>query len=380
MKKIAYSLIIALLLFSCSNEQVSKETKEIVSKSFIEMNAAQIKNAGIKEGFIERKLIGYTVNANGTIEVPAQNKSVVTVPFGGFVKSLEVLDGMQVKKGQTLLIIEHPELIQIQQDYLEVIGNIEFLEAEFQRQKSLSDKEAGSLKSMQMAKSQYNASIAQKNGLTAKLDLAGVNLAQLRKGDIQRSIAVKSPMNGVVTKLNVKVGAYADPMNDLMEIIDLDHARAEITIFEKDIRHLKTGQRIELRFSDIDDLIDAKVFLIGKEIGKDRTVKVYGDLEKKKTDIAPGSYFKASIHTDAVEQYCVPNGAVAELNNKKVLFFVEEKSKGGSKFTPEEIEVLGTENGLTAFRFVNNNLSYDKKVVLSNAYDIMSAILIQEEE
>ena len=380
MKTIYKFIIICLPLISaCSSNSV--EEKEIATKlvTSINLNAEQIKNAGIGEGQPINQLIGMTIYANGTIQVPPQNKTVISVPFGGFVKSLEVLDGMHVQKGQQLLSVEHPELIQLQQDYLEVIGNIEYLEAEYERQKMLVDKEAGSLKSMQLAKSQLNAATAKQSGLKAKLDLAGVNMKMLNNGNLQRTIAVVAPFNGVVTKVDVNVGAYADPMEHLLEIIDLQHAHAEVIVFEKDLPHLKIDQKVNLKFADQDEKVGASIFLIGKEIGKDRTVKVHCHLDKENDAIAPGAYFKASIFTEAKQQYCVPSEAIVEMKGKSVVFFSKDLGNGQRNFVPEEVNVLATENGFSAIKFKNPSRSYDEVLVLKGAYDILSALLIQSE-
>lgn len=79
--------------------------------------------------------MGMSIFANGMIDVPPQNKSFISVPFGGYIRDIKVLDGMRVTKGQVLLVVEHPEIIQLQQDYLEVQGNMEYLKAEMDRQK-----------------------------------------------------------------------------------------------------------------------------------------------------------------------------------------------------------------------------------------------------
>jgi cobalt-zinc-cadmium efflux system membrane fusion protein len=380
--KTIFKIIIATIpiVTSCGNDSVSENVEVKQEVKELLFNEDQLKNAGITEGLPVMKTIGLSVFANGTVEVPPQNKTVISVPFGGFVKSLVVLDGMHVKKGQTLLTIEHPELIQLQQDYLELLGSIEYLEAEYQRQRLLSEKEASSVKSMQFAKSQYNAAVAKKSGMKVKLDLAGVNLDQLNKGNIQRSISVRSPFNGVVTKVNVNVGAYAAPMDHLLEIIDLQHSHAEVIAFEKDVKHLKIGQKVMLKFSDQESEVGAKIFLIGKEIGKDRTVKIHCDLDKDDPTIAPGAYFKAVIYTGAQDRYVVPSEAIVELNGKSVVFFPKKSTKGFTTFRAEEVNILATESGFSAFEYKNPTRKYTEKLVLTGAYDIMSSMLIQDEE
>lgn len=374
------TLVILPFITGCSSEEPKTEENAQTAITSVKLNRDQIRTIDLMEQAPLKEPIGFTVYANGTIEVPPQNKTVISAQFGGFIKSLEVLDGMGVRKGQTLLTIEHPDLIQLQQDYLEVSGNIEYLEAELDRQKKLAQGEAGSMKAMQLAKSQYNAAIAQRSGLKAKLDMAGVNMKRLNNGDLQRTVAITAPFDGVVTKVAVDVGAYSEPTDHLLEIIDLKHSHAEVIVFEKDVKHLKIGQKVKLAFATDNETLDATIFLIGKEIGKDRTVKVHCHLAKENRDIAPGAYFKASIYTGEKEQYCVPNEAIVEMNGMPVVFFGSDADNGLREFKPVEIEVLGSDRSRTAIRFKDRSRSYTDKLVVSGAYDLMSAILVKAEE
>ena len=380
MKNFITLILVGLLISACGNDKkVDQAVTEIVLNS-ISLNNEQIVNSDIREAAPKKELIGMTIHANGTVEVPPQNKTIIAAQFGGFIKSLNVLDGMNVKKGQVLLTIEHPELIQLQQDFLEVSSSLEYLAADLDRQVKLSQQEAGSLKNMQLAKSQYTGAMAKKSGLKVKLEMAGVNISQLSAGNIQRSVSILAPFSGVVTKVAVEVGAYANPTDNLLEIIDLKHAHAEVIVFEKDVKKLKIGQQLTLNFSNEVGVVKASIFLIGKEIATDRTVKVHCHLDEESASIAPGSYFKASIYTGETEEYCVPSQAIVELNGKLVVFFVKSKTKNATTYIPEEVRVLSTDKERTAIEFLNQKRSLNDKLVISGAYEIMSAILIKGEE
>jgi cobalt-zinc-cadmium efflux system membrane fusion protein len=372
--------LLGLLLFlvSCSNEPIENKG-ETIQKTIVEFNSSQLKNAGIREEMPQERVIGNTILATGTVEVPPQNKTIISVPFGGFVRSLEVLDGMTVKKGQTLLRIENPELITLQQEYLEVIANLEFLLAEKERQQLLSEKEAGTLKSYQSAKAQLEVARAKKSGLQTKLEMAGVNMALLNKGTIQRQIAIKSPFNGAVTKISVDVGAFMNPEDHLLEIIDLQHAHAEVTVFEKDLQWLKIGQEVKLQFPGQNQPVASTIFLIGKEIGKDRTINVHCHFLKESTVITPGAYFKATIQADGKKLMCVPSEAIVELNGKQVVFKGAKGENGLRRFIPVEVEVIATENDLSAIQLPGKNGSIRIPVVTSGAYSIYSSYILKQE-
>ena len=381
MKNLIYTILFSVpFLFSCSSKDAAKVEPSVELSTSVILNADQIRNSEITIGMPTNELIGITIYANGMIEVPPQNKTVIAAKFGGFIKSLSVLDGMAVKKGQVLFTIEDPQLIQLQQDYLEVNGNLEYLQAELERQKILVSQEAGSLKSMQLAKSQYNVAISQKSGLKAKLEMAGINMNQLNNGILKPTVSVTSPFNGVVTKLTVNVGSYANPTDHLLEIIDLKHAHAEVIVFEKDVKQLKIGQKVNLMLSNNEIPVEASVFLIGREIGNDRTVKVHCHLKNENKELIPGSYFKASIYTGEKKHYCLPSEAIVEMNGKNVVFFETKKGKGSANYIPEEVRIISVNNGKSAIEYKNKSRSYLDSVVITGAYNIMSAILIKGEE
>ncbi len=379
MKPIIYSFLLTFL-FSCGSEDQQVAEEKLFVSNEVVLNDLQIKNANVKEGLAELRMIGVTVYANGTIEVPPQNKTVITAQFGGFVKSLEVLDGMEVKKGQVLISLEDPALVQLQQDYLEVIGNFDYQKAEYERQKNLFDNDAASGKSYQQAKAAYLSAKAQKSGLEVKLKMAGLNLKKLEGGEIQQTVPVLAPFNGVVTKVDVQVGAYADPKDHLLEIIDLKHSHAEVVVFEKDLKYIRKGQNVKIDLSDNHGQVGATVFLIGKEIAKDRTVKVHCHLDKENEMIAPGSYFKASIMAGDKNEYCVPSEAVVELNGKDVVFIKVKKDQGKTVFRAEPVNVLSTDNNYTAIEFQNSGINWQQKIVISGAYSLMSEMLMSGED
>lgn len=372
-----FLVLLFVQLFACNSTEKPKPESTFEVNS-VSLNEEQMRNSGVILGYATNELIGHTIYANGTIEVPPQNKTVISAQLGGFVKSLNVLDGMSVKKGQTLLTVEHPDLIQLQQDYLEVLSSLEYLKAEVERQQKLTSSEASTLKVLQQAKSEYNSAIARKSGLRAKLQMAGVDTEQLISGEIQRTVALRAPFSGVVTKVAVEVGAFAQPTDHLLELIDLQHSHAEVIVFEKEVKLLKIGQKVNLNFAGEENAVSASVFLVGKEIAKDRTVKIHCHLEKENSSYPPGSYFKASIYTGEKMSLCVPSEAIVELNGKKVVFRVKVKKGKNTEFVPQEVHILSVDGEKTVIEFVGGY--QDGTIVIKGAYDVMSALLIKGEE
>lgn len=366
-----------LLLTACSSEQDQTSNQAPaaqVSSKLLKLNAKQQKALGIQIGGLSQQELGLTIFANGQIEVPPQNKSYISMPFGGYIKQIKVLDGMRVKKGQVLMSVEHPDIIQLQQDYLEVLGEFSYLEADYLRQKQLFEKEAGSAKSYQQAKSAYAVAKAKMSGLQVKLEMAEVNLGQLKEGKIQRVQQIRSPFDGVVTKVTANVGAFAEPKDRLLEIIDLKHAHAELIVYEKYMAYLKKEQKVKLNFIDDTTPVDANIFLIGSEISPERTVKVHCHFKKLPASITPGSYLKAEIQAEVTNHFVLPNEAVVQYNGKDVVFIQE-----GDNFLPIEIDLILSNEEFSAIGEKNRSKLMHSKIILKGAYDLL-AILNKEVE
>jgi cobalt-zinc-cadmium efflux system membrane fusion protein len=360
--------LIVLLLFSCnSNADSEKASGKAPKIKALQLSAKQMNTLGIKLGSLQQEALGLSVYANGMIDVPPQNKSYIAMPFGGYIKKINVLDGMTVTKGQVLMLVEHPEVIQLQQEFLECQGQQEFLAADYERQKELYEKEAGSAKNYQQAKSAYLVNKAKLSGLSYKLEMANVNLATLRNGQIERTQQIRSPFAGVITKVTANVGAFAEPKDNLMEIIDLKHAHAELTVYEKYLSYLKKDQNVSLKFVDQQATASAKVFLIGRQISNERTVKVHCHFEQLPKEIVPGAYLKAEIRAQNQLHYTLPEEAIVSQNGKDVVFI-----QRGSNFLPIEIDILMSQDGNVAITSKQLALLKKAKIVIKGTYELLA--------
>ena len=363
-----------VLLQSCSSEQTQTATQaesaaQTINSARLRLSNSQQKNLGLTIGGLEKQALGLSIFANGQIEVPPQNKSYISMPYGGYIKQIKVLDGMRVQKGQVLMTVEHPDIVALQQTYLEVDGEMTFLEADFLRQKQLFEKEAGSAKAYQQAKSAYQIAKAKLSGLAVKLEMAQVNIAALKNGKIQREQRICSPFNGVITKVTANIGAFAEPKDRLMEIIDLKHAHAELVVYEKYLSYLRKDQQVELSFIEDRAPVQASVFLIGSEISPERTVKVHCHFKSLPKDITPGSYLKATIQAEVTDHWVLPNEAVVQYKGKDVVFIQE-----GTNFLPIEIDIILANDTVSAIGTKNMSKLKKAKIITRGAYELLAML------
>jgi cobalt-zinc-cadmium efflux system membrane fusion protein len=370
-----------LLLNSCGNEEpvVAEETQQDEQK--VQLSAAQYKSADIQLGKVELRNLSSVIQCNGVLDVPPQNLVSISLPIGGNLKSTELLQGMKVSKGQIIAVFEHPDYVQLQQEYIQAKSTLDFGEIEYQRQTELNKEQVTSQKSFQKTKADYLSQKALVLGLEKKLEQLGISVAQMEKGNITNTITITSPINGYVTKVNVNIGKYLNPNDVAFEIVDTEHLHAELTVYEKDITKIKVGQVI--RFSlpnENGNERGAKVHLIGREISSDRTVRVHGHLDQEDIELLPGMYIKASIEVGENKTLSLPEKAIVQNAGKNYIFIkMNSENKDEFAFKMIEVAVGVSENGFTEV-MLPKDVSPSADVVVNGAYDLLSKLFNSEEE
>jgi cobalt-zinc-cadmium efflux system membrane fusion protein len=375
--RIRLLLLLTVFWAACSKKDKSTETTtaQPTEIAHVRLSQEQQKLLGIVLGQPILRSMNGTLKANGMLDVPPQNMVTVSAPLGGFVKSTELLQGMKVKKGQTVIVLQHPDYIQLQEDYLTSKNQLEFLDLEYKRQEELAKENVTAAKALQQAKSNYFGTKAKVQGLRAKLKLININPQELENGEIQNTISIPSPISGFVTEVNVNIGMHVNPTDVLFKIIDTEHLHAEAQVFEKDVPRLKIGQQVRVYLSNENKERLAKVFLIGKEITAERTVRVHCHLEGEDPSLIPGLYFKALIETDPQQVTTLPNEAVVDFENKQYVF-VEQKA-GVLEYEMIEISKLKSEEDFTEVALPSSIAS--RKIVLKGTYALLSILKNTEE-
>ena len=138
------------------------------------MTEAQFKTIGIETGGIEMKNLNTVIKANGYTAVPPQNMANISTLIGGVVKDIYVLEGTYVAKGKTLATIQNLEVTEMQEDYNSAIANIEYLQLEYNRQKTLSDENVNPRKTFQEVKSKLAVEKAKAQAAKNKLQALNV--------------------------------------------------------------------------------------------------------------------------------------------------------------------------------------------------------------
>jgi cobalt-zinc-cadmium efflux system membrane fusion protein len=330
----------------------------------VRLTPEQMKTAAIAIKPAENKNMHTVLRVNGVVDVPPQNIVSVSMPLGGYLKSMQLLPGMQVARGQVLAVLEDPQYIQLQQDYLMAKSKLRYLEADFKRQKELNESKANSDKVFQQVSSEFESQQVMVSALKQKLQLLNINTDKLTGETITRSIAIHAPISGYVTKVNVNTGKYVNPTDVLFELINPADLHLSLTVFEKDLDDLVPGQLVKCYTnSKSNEQYTAKVHLITRNVDENRSGEVHCHFEKYDKRLLPGMFMNAEVELQNANVTAVPDDAVVKWENKPYIFV----SAGNNKFILTPVET-GTING--GYTEIKSNVR-DQQIVSSNAYTLL---------
>ncbi|GGG40533.1 hemolysin D [Croceivirga lutea] len=363
MKAFVTYIVLALFLANCGTKK-ENET-EANEASGIILSEEQFSGNNFSLGTLIQQDFEISVQTTGMIDVPPQNKAIVTAPLGGFVKNTHLIVGDNVTKGQPMVTIENQEFVRLQKEYLTVYNNLEFLQSEYQRNKTLLEENITSEKNFLQAKSNYE--MAKANYLTLQKQLQMVNISPktVESGTISSQSTLYAPISGSVTQVNVNKGSYVSPSSEIIQIVDNDHLHLELIVFEKDALKIKKGQHINFLIPETGDTqYQGEVYLVGTAVDEtNRTIKVHGH-PNTENKLLTGMFVEASIQIDSKKALALPENAVVEKDGDFSVLVLSEQENGNYKFEERlvtigsrlnsYVEILNTEDFEDGTQFLIN--------------------------
>jgi len=372
MKKYLYLFFTMGLIVRCGENQTVQEVlkKEPIQKeNIVVLSEAQSKNAEIQTSRLVVEGISSVIKLNGKIDVPPQNLISVSVPFGGYLKSTDMLPGKMVKKGQVLGVIEDHQYIRLQQEYLLAKVKLKVVEGEYVRQRELNASKASSDKVFQLAEGEFRNAKINLKALEENLELIGVMPQRLDENKISKQITITSPINGYVAKVNANIGKYLTPSDVLFELVNVADIHLNISVFEKDLASLSIGQKvITYNNSKPDQKYESEIILIGHSLTADKNTEVHCHFKKYDKSLVPGMYMNAEIELKNKMAHTILENAILHYGNKEYVFI----ELSNLKYEMVEVNIGASENGKV--EILNFEALKGNSIVTSGAYSLLMTL------
>ena len=329
MKRHICSWLAFLLMMACGNKQTVKnsDTKQVIERDtlnksqIVSFSREHLKRVGVEIGTPTRAAVSGTLILQGAIDVPPQNTVNLSFPLGGYLQSTKMLPGMRIKKGEVLAILEDMQFIQMQQDYLTAKTDFTLAETEYIRQRDLNASKASSDKVFQQAKAEMERQRILMNALSQKLQVIGIDPNLLQASNISKSVALRSPINGFVSKVNVSMGKYVAPTDVLFELVDPSDIHLALHVFEKDLGQVHIGDKVTAYTnSDPDKKYEGEIILINQSLDANRMAQIHCHFKRYNPALVPGMFMNGEVALQHVEALVVPEEAVVRWQNNFYVF------------------------------------------------------------
>lgn len=324
----------------------------------------------VEVGPIQKHALSTRVPAKGQLSLPPQGMASVSPLMGGMIRSINVIEGDFVRRGEVLATIENPELLSIQEAYLSASSQLSMARQEYERQKMLADEQVGALKKYQQATADVKVLEARLQSLREQLQTLGLSPKRVEQGQITRTLNLTAPIAGYVQSVRVNLGTYAEPNQPILQLIDDSHLHLDLSVFERDFSKLQKGQKVVFSLPNVSgEEVEAEIFAIGKSFeGETRVVPVHAEIkDNRNKGLLPGMYINGHILTGMHAAPSVPEEAVVLYQSKPFIF--QKLDESTFKMIPVETGV--TEGGFTEIRLVNE-LPEDAQFILKGASFILS--------
>ncbi len=343
----------------------------------VHLSALKFNSLGMKVDSLPTRAQTGTVEVNGQLEVPPQYEATVTAILGANVTSIKVIEGDKVKRGQVLAYISHPNITQLQTDYVKAYSRLQYLEKEMRRQKRLYEEEVGSGKAYQETLADYQSIQGEVKGLEVQLRQLSINVKTVREGEIYQNVPVISPIDGNIEKVLIQVGQFVEPQTKMFMIVNTEHVHADLMVFEKDVYKVKEGQKISFTIESVPDThLSAEIYSVGKKFEQNpKAIHVHAEIKSKESFLIPGMYVNGKIHTESKPVKALPEEAIIEEEGKPYIFLAEARNEDGGEtdweFRPIEIRTGVSNDGWVEINLLEP-LPQRARVAWNNAYYLIA--------
>ncbi len=284
------------------------------------------------------------INLPGTIDPWTRLELMAKV--SGMITEVLVSEGDEVKKGDVLAQIEA-------NDYRITLQRAK---AAYKLAKSEYDRD----------KKVYAKGVIPTAELDAKETALETAKADLENAELQLSrCEITAPIDGVIHRLDAKVGlllSFADP---IAEILKIDKVKAVIGIPESDISAVRKLEEVEITIHALDDLVvtGKKHYLSSSPDTAARLYRMELEIDNSSREILPGMFIRADVVKRSVPNaISIPFYSVISRNNEQYVFI--EKDGVAQK---RSVELGIMEKWLVE---VKNGLNVDEKLVIEGHRDI----------
>ena len=300
MKNFLSLSLITFIVFSCSPGSGLEKKKAQLAEYQAEHDALKIKIADLEKEIarldtsaeirkpklvtltpVQSGVFNHYIDVQGTVD--SEENIAVQPGMPGQVTKVNVHEGDMVKAGQILAEVDNRV---IRESISQLQTNVDFAKTAFEKQQRLWNQKIGTEIQYLQSKTQFES--LQKNMVTLQAQL-----------DMSR---IKSPINGMVDAVNIKVGEYAAPgMMGAFRVVNFGKMKVKANVADSYIGKVKLGNPVRIYLADINDTIQGKISFVSKVVNPmTRTFDIEIGLGATSTEVRPNMMASLKINDENI--------------------------------------------------------------------------------
>lgn len=248
------------------------------------------------------------VQTQGKVE--SENDILVSAKSMGGVTQVYVQEGDQVSKGQVLAQIDNSVMVRSIES---MKAQLDLATSVYERQKNLWDQKIGTEVQYLQAK-------------TGKESLEKQIASLQEQNEMTR---IKSPINGTVDEVWVKVGENIVPGMPAVRVVNTSNLKLVASVSEAYVTNIKKGAKVIVSIPEVGKEIQGTVSFVGRTIDQlSRTFTVEVKLPSSEVNLRPNMTATVKvIFRSEPSAIVVPVNVLQEINNEKIVYVAEAKGK-----------------------------------------------------
>ncbi|NVB80711.1 MAG: efflux RND transporter periplasmic adaptor subunit [Kofleriaceae bacterium] len=341
----------------------------------VHLTPEQIKSASIQLATVETRKETAVLEANGQIAAADDRQARIGVRVPGRVTAIKAAVGDTVKKGQTLAVVESPELGRAKSDYVSAAAAARLAKENATREKQLFERSISAEVEWRKAEAESVRTEAELQAAENRLHALGVGDDALpdKVAHFGSSLTAASPIAGVIVDRDVTLGEMVNPEKTLFHVMDLSQVWLIVDVFERDVSQVALKQKVKVQVTAYkEEAFEGEVSYIGAVVEpRSRAVKVRIALPNAEGRLKPGMFARVSLSDTKGtehEHLFVPVEAVQRTDKGPIVFVPGDK--------PGEFAARSVKTGHEAGNSVaiETGLSAGDQVVVAGSFILKSEL------
>lgn len=369
MRKAAVSAMLLVSLAACGKGQEPAASDAATSVAESQSDRLAQSSSQIQTAVIDVQSVQPELSLAGKVAYGEDRYSKISSPLQGRVVEVRAHLGDRVKVGDTLLIIDSPDITEAYSEFVKEASELEYAARAHELAKELYQTKALALKDLKQAENDVIKARAEFRRAKERLLSLRVPNIELDKPLAQQRITsrfdMKSPLSGTVVERTVTPGqsVSADAGQVLFTVADLDRLQVVADVYERDLALVKVSQVARVNVEAYPDAdFAAVVASIGDVVDPNtRTIKVRAWVDNQDHRLKPEMFARLRLDIgDANPFLAIPKEAVVEVDGKHFVYVVEAPDK----YVKREVRVSNVSSDMVR---VLQGLSPGQRIVTKGA-------------